>query len=261
MVSIKKLLRLDRGNVVDEGNAAPVCENMDFVSSEQYKLIRANLDFTIEDTSKCPVIGVTSSMRGEGKSTTAVNLAYSYAQKGCKVLLIDGDMRIPSVAKKLGISGTPGLSDLLKGGTTGVSGIQTTKTPNWYVLPSGMCPPNPSELLGSNRMKNLLNKLREVFDYIILDLPPINIVADAIEVSGFISGLILVVREEYTQKKELEVCVRQLHLSNVKVLGVVMNGIHSGGKIYDKYKSKKYKDYKKDYTSDEKTGTGSAPRI
>ena len=259
MISFKKLLRTNGIDVVDEGNSAPVCENMDFVATEQYKLIRTNLDFTITGNEKCPVIGVTSSMRGEGKSITSINLAYSYAQKGSKVLLIDGDMRIPSVAKKLDISGTPGLSDLLKGGAnTGETGIQPTKYPTWYILPSGMCPPNPSELLGSQRMKNLLEKLRSVFDYIIIDLPPVNLVSDAIAVSGIISGLILVIREDYTQKREVEHCVRQLRLSNVKVLGVVMNATHSGGGIYNKYK--KYKAYKnnkpygKDYMQHEPSG-------
>ena len=89
-------------------------KNLEFTATEQYKLIRANLDFTLPENEKCPVIGVTSSMRGEGKSTTAINLAYVFAEKGSKVLLIDGDLRIPSIAKKLDIESTPGLADLLR---------------------------------------------------------------------------------------------------------------------------------------------------
>ena len=89
-------------------------KNLEFTATEQYKLIRANLDFTLHEDEKCPVIGITSSMRGEGKSTTAVNLAYVCAEKGSKVLLIDADLRIPSIAKKLDIESTPGLADLLR---------------------------------------------------------------------------------------------------------------------------------------------------
>ena len=90
-------------------------KNLEFTATEQYKLLRANLRFTIPEGTKCPVIGVTSSMRGEGKSTTAVNLSYVLAEQGSKVLLIDGDLRIPSVAKKMDIPSTPGLTDVLMG--------------------------------------------------------------------------------------------------------------------------------------------------
>ncbi len=218
-------------------------KNLEFTATEQYKLIRANLEFTLPANEKCPVIGVTSSMRGEGKSTTAVNLAYVCAEKGSKVLLIDADMRIPSIAKKLEIESTPGLADLLKGKGAQLSEFKSHLLDNWYVLPSGDIPPNPSELLGSERMENVLKQLREVFDYIIIDLPPVNIVSDAISISSLISGMIVVIREEYTEKKELEHCFRQLRLSNVKVLGCVMNETKSGSHSYGKYKKYKYYKY------------------
>lgn len=221
-------------------NAMTLHKNLKFTAIEQYKLIRANLDFTLPDNEKCPVIGVTSSMRGEGKSTTAVNLSYVFAEKGSKVLLIDADLRIPSIAKKLKIESTPGLSDLLKGKGAKISEFQSHLFDNWFVLPSGDIPPNPTELLGSNRMENVLNQLREVFDYIIIDLPPVNIVSDAISISSLISGMIVVIREEYTEKKELERCFRQLNLSNVNILGCVMNGTETGSKMYGKYKKYKY---------------------
>lgn len=220
-------------------------KNLEFTATEQYKLIRANLDFTIPTDEKCPVIGVTSSMRGEGKSTTAVNLSYVFAEKGSKVLLIDGDLRIPSIAKKLGIESSPGLADLLRGKGAQLSEFHSYMLDSWYILPSGCIPPNPSELLGSGRMSSLLKRLREMFDYIIIDLPPVNIVSDAISISSLISGMIVVVREEYTEKKELENCFRQLHLSNVNILGCVMNAARSGSGSYGKYrKYKKYKYYK-----------------
>ena len=217
-------------------------KNLEFTATEQYKLIRTNLDFTLPDGEKCPVIGVTSSMRGEGKSTTAVNLSYVFAEKGSKVLLVDADLRIPSVAKKLEIESTPGLADFLRGKGAQISDIKTHLMDNWYILPSGDIPPNPSELLGSSRMENLLNQLKEHFDYIIIDLPPVNIVSDAVSISSLISGMIVVIREEYTEKKELERCFRQLKLSNVNVIGCVMNEAKSGRGSYSKYR--KYRYYK-----------------
>ena len=217
-------------------------KNLEFVATEQYKLIRANLDFTLPEDEKCPVIGVTSSMRGEGKSTTAVNLSYVCAEKGAKVLLIDGDLRIPSIARKLDIESSPGLADLLRGRGAQLSEFKSHLLSNWYVLPAGDIPPNPSELLGSGRMEKILMRLREMFDYIIIDLPPVNLVSDVISISNLISGMIVVIREEYTEKKELERCFRQLRLSNVNILGCVMNETKAGGK-YGKYK--KYSQYYK----------------
>ena len=233
-------------------NKKTLHKNLEFTATEQYKLIRANLDFTLPEDEKCPVIGVTSSMRGEGKSTTAVNLSYVFAEKGSKVLLIDADLRIPSIAKKLDIESSPGLADLLRGKGAQISDFQSHLLSNWFVLPSGDIPPNPSELLGSSRMENILNRLREIFDYIIIDLPPVNLVSDAISISSLISGMIVVIREEYTEKKELERCFRQLKLSNVNILGCVMNEAKSGSGTYGKYKKYKYyKDYKY-YQSDSK---------
>lgn len=233
-------------------NKKTLHKNLEFTATEQYKLIRANLDFTLPVDEKCPVIGVTSSMRGEGKSTTAVNLSYVFAEKGSKVLLIDGDLRIPSIAKKLEIESSPGLADLLRGKGAKLSEFKSHLLSNWFVLPSGDIPPNPSELLGSSRMENILNQLREIFDYIIIDLPPVNIVSDAISISNLISGMIVVIREEYTEKKELERCFRQLQLSNVNILGCVMNETKSGNGSYGRYKKYKYYKYYRYYQKDPK---------
>ena len=223
-------------------------KNLEFTATEQYKLIRANLDFVLHEDEKCPVIGVTSAMRGEGKSTTAINISYVLAERGSKVLLIDGDLRIPSIAKKMDIPGTPGLTDVLMNKEPmQLSDYQSGLLENWFIIPSGDIPPNPSELLSSKRMESVLKVLKEHFDYIILDLPPVNIVSDAVAASGYITGMIVVVREEYTEKKELEHCFRQLKLSNVKVLGCVMNETKSGSVSYSKYKKYKYYKYYRHY--------------
>ena len=151
-------------------------KNLEFTAIEQYKILRTNLDFTLPEDVKCPIIGVTSSMRGEGKSTTAVNLSYVLAEKGSPVLLIDGDLRIPSIAKKMRMDSSPGLTDLLMGHGAHMPDLRSALLENWFILPSGDIPPNPSELLGSRRMEYILNSLRESFEYIIIDLPPVNIV-------------------------------------------------------------------------------------
>ncbi len=218
-------------------------KNLRFAAMEQYKLLRTNLSFVLPEDLKCPIIGVTSSAQGDGKSTTAINLAYVLATDKKRVLLIDGDMRLPSVAKKMNMIGTFGLSNLLM--TQSVEDLERFRSEildNWYIIPAGSLPPNPSELLGSTKMQKLLNVLSEQFDYIVLDLPPVNAVSDAIAVSRWITGMVLVVRQNYTNKKDVENCVRQLTFSNVKVLGCVMNECEDGmtGKG-------KYKRYSKNY--------------
>ncbi len=232
-------------------NKKTLHKNLEFTAVEQYKLLRTNLSFTLPQDEKCSIIGVTSAMRGEGKSTTAVNLSYVLAESGKKVLLIDGDMRIPSIAKKMGIENTFGLTDLLRGASSVQMG--TFKYPehtNWYIMPSGALPPNPSELLGSVRMKNVINTLSENFDCIVIDLPPVNLVSDALAVSKYISGMIVVIREDYTEKKELETCFRQLKLSDVNVLGCVINEDKKGKGSYSRYRYKRYYKYYKYYYKD-----------
>ena len=227
-------------------------KNLKFTAAEQYKLLRANLYFTVPQGEKCSVLGVTSSIRGEGKSTTAVNLSYVLAENGKKVLLIDGDLRIPSIAKKMGIENNSGLTNLLMGQGAQLSEYRSEILPNWYILPSGEIPPNPSELLGSTRMEAILKEFKEKFDYIVIDLPPVNIVSDALSISGLITGMVVVIREEYTEKKELERCFRQLELSNVKVLGCVMNESKGEKGSYGKYRKYKYYKYYRYYQSSSK---------
>lgn len=229
-------------------NQKTLHKNLEFTATEQYKLLRANLSFTLPDDVKCPIIGVTSSMRGEGKSTTAVNLSYVLAEAGKRVILIDGDMRIPSIAKKMKIENNLGLTDCLKGAEAlKLSSFKSEVFNNWYIMPSGALPPNPSELLASKRMENVLKTLSETFDYIIIDLPPVNVVSDALAVSKYITGMIVVIREDYAEKKELENCVRLLKLSNVNVLGCVMNGSKSGKGYYSKHRYSRYGRYSKYY--------------
>ena len=251
---IMKLFQKRHKTAAFTGNVSNTLhKNLEFTAKEQYKLLRTNLNFTLTEHSKCPVIGVTSSMRGEGKSTTSINLSYVLAENGKKVLLIDGDLRIPSVAKKLGIKGAPGLTNLLMdSGAHKLTEFKSSLLDNLYILPAGDLPPNPSELLGSHRMEALLKAFTEHFDYIVLDLPPVNIVSDALAVSHLIAGMVVVIREDYAQKKEVETCFRQLKLSDVNVLGCVMNYSKTHNGKYGRYKKyyKYYKYYKHDEDAD-----------
>lgn len=242
------IFKKSKGITTVKESESTLHKNLKFTATEQYKLLRANLSFTLSEDRGCSIIGVTSAMRGEGKSTTAVNLSYVLAESGKRVLLIDGDMRLPSIARKMRMENNCGLADLLKGeDTIQMSTFKSKELSNWYIMPSGSLPPNPSELIGSRRMEKSLELLSENFDYIIIDLPPVNIVSDALTISKFISGMIVVIREDYTEKKELEACFRQLKLSEVKVLGCVINEAKNGKGSYGKYKYKRYYKYYKTY--------------
>lgn len=199
-----------------------LCDKLSFAASEAYKLVRSNLTFSLVDNESCRVIGVTSSVRSEGKSTTSINLSYTLAETGKRVLTIDGDMRLPSINKRLKLHRAPGLSNLLAGMSTINEAVQPSGiSRNWYVITAGDIPPNPSELLGSGRLVKLLEVLRKNFDYVILDLPPITIVSDALVVAQHTDGMLMVVRQNYTNQMELAESMRQMSYQKVKLLGFV----------------------------------------
>lgn len=221
-----------------------ICGNMNFAASEAYKLLRANLLFTLPDN-KCRVVGVTSSTRGEGKSMTAINLSYTIAQARKKVLLIDADMRIPSVARRLDIKRMPGLSNVLAGQKSAALSIQKSGVLSGFdVLVAGDIPPNPSELLSSSMMDRMLDELSHEYDFIIIDLPPVNLVSDAIVISSRINGLIMVVRENFTSQIELREAVGKLEFLDSKILGFCMTDADDMGTGYKRYRGRYKKYYK-----------------
>ncbi len=214
-----------------------------FAMTEAHKRLRTNVFFSFADQKGCRVIGVTSAMAHEGKSTTSINLAYDILQAGKKVLLIDADMRLSKVAGTLSLHYSPGLSDVLVGENNGEHLVQhVTSMKNLPVICCGEVPPNPTELLASRRMSALLDTLKEAYDYIIIDLPPIGAVSDALIVSELTDGVIVVVRQDYVDKNILDDTVRQLRLNNARIIGFVMNGTRSENRYYNKYKKydKKY---------------------
>ncbi len=201
---------------------------------EAYKALRTNVMFSLPDSpSKC--IGVTSATKGEGKSSTALNLAISFSQLGKKVLLIDCDLRLPTVASKLGISGVPGLSNILVQNGNIDSALRRIQGMNITVLPSGTIPPDPTYLLESNRMATLLEILKKHYEYIIVDLPPVNSVADAAILAKRLDGLLLVARHNVAEYHEVNAMLNQLRLANAKILGMVYNDAPVTGKSYYKH--------------------------
>lgn len=213
--------------------------DLHFAASEAYKLLRTNILFSLPDEKQCRIIGITSSISGEGKSTTAINLAYTVAETGKKVLLMELDMRLPTIAKRLSVRETPGLSNFLAGLTT-MGDIQQPSGihENLFVITSGDIPPNPSELLGAREMAATVEYLSKSFDFIFFDLPPVNVVSDALVVSKLTHGMIMVVRQNYNNQRELSEAMRQLKIVDAKVLGFVL----SRGEVRDaKYKNKKYR--------------------
>lgn len=217
-------------------------KHLGFGATEAYKLLRTNLIFSMADKDGSKIIGVTSALRGEGKSTTSINLAYTLAQSGKRVLLIEGDMRIPVVASVLRIQNNIGLSHVLVGINSLNEAIhQSVLIDNMYVLPAGEIPPNPSELLSSRRMEQILEALTSTFEYIIIDLPPVNAVSDSLAISRLLSGMIMVVRQDYCDQQSLAEAMRRMELLQIKVLGFVLNGAESAEKRYKKYGRSQYK--------------------
>ena len=226
-----------------------LCENLTFAGKEAFKRLRTNLQFCFTDTEGCGVVGITSSHPAEGKTVTAINLAYSMAQLNKKVLLFDADMRRASIDSKLNMNPKPGLSNLLTE-TNSAAGALREYIPKddsfgFNVLLSGDVPPNPSELLNSPRMARLLEMLKTKFDYIVIDLPPVGAVSDAQTISKLVDGMLVVIRENHTSKYILNECITQLNLTNSRIFGFVINGSIAGASKSSSYG--KYGPYNSNY--------------
>ncbi|MBL1228910.1 CpsD/CapB family tyrosine-protein kinase [Enterococcus sp. BWB1-3] len=192
--------------------------------SEQYRTIRTNIQYSMMDQEMRTLV-ITSSGPGEGKSTTAANLAVVFASSGKRVLLADADMRKPTVAKTFNLSNSDGLSNILGRPQVNLDQIiQNSGVPNLSVLPSGPKPPNPSELLGSVRMGKLLELLERNYDLVIFDMPPIVTVTDAQVLASKVDGTVLVARENVTNRDLLKKAKNLLNYVDANLLGVVYNG-------------------------------------
>jgi len=225
-----------------------LCEHMHFDAKEAYKLLRTNLQFALNDSgdSNCKVLGISSAVRGEGKSTTACNLAYTIAQANQKVLLIDGDMRLPSISSKLNVKAKKGLSDYVigKAALKDVIYAYNESLPNFHILLSGTIPPNPSELLGSKAMKDVIDSLKKKYDFIIIDLPPVNIVTDALVTKDYVDGLVVTIRQNYSNKREVTACVNSVEFLQANLVGFIFDNVNEDRSYYaPKIGYKKYYSY------------------
>ena len=227
--------------------------NISFAAAEAYKLLRTKLLFSFTDEQECHVIGVSSALPGEGKSISSINLAYSMAQLGKRVLLIDCDLRRPSLTEKLPINKTPGLSDYLVGLSPIDNLIQICGLKEdvyvFHVIAPGRTPPNPMELLSSAKMEKMVNLLRNNYDYIILDLPPVGEVSDALAAARLTDGMLVVVRQNYCDRIALNTAVRQFEFVDAKILGVVFNGTTEENKKYYRRYYGSYYGKKKSYAN------------
>lgn len=207
------------------------------IAAESYRTLRTNIQYSSFDK-EYKVIMVTSSEPGEGKSTTAGNLALCLAQGEKKVILVDCDLRKPSLHKKFKISNIVGLSDVMIGKEELVTAMHRYNN-NLVILTSGKIPPNPSEMLSSKAMTTLLDALKQNFDYIILDTPPVQAVTDSQILATKADGTILVVRAERTKKDSVQSAINLLKKVNADVIGTVLNGLDNSRNKYYYYYGEK----------------------
>lgn len=224
--------RSTRRTLMDERVAFPV--------TEAYKNLRTKMYFALS-TKKNRIFLISSALTSEGKSTVAANLAIALAQDNHKVLLIDGDMRKPVQYKVFDLKNDMGISTLIGGINTFREVVCKDIIDGLDVVPCGPIPPNPSEMLGSDNMKELLEQLSSRYDFIIIDTPPINIVTDALTLLDTAAGVLLVVKHAHSTFDALGEAIEAVKMADGSLLGVVVNNVSvAGGKYGGKY-SYKYK--------------------
>jgi capsular exopolysaccharide synthesis family protein len=195
-------------------------QNVPFSVEEAYKSLRTNIVFSLPEE-KCKLIEITSAGQSEGKSVTAINLAVALAKNGAKVIVLDCDLRLPTIAKKLEIPQKPGLTNLLFGLNSAQEVIYHHEV-GFDVIPAGELPPNPSETLGSSRMSITLDYLKNLYDYVILDAPPVCVVTDAAVLASKVSGVALVVRQGRTGREDVDAAISKLTIANGNILGFIL---------------------------------------
>ncbi len=217
------------------GYSSLLSDSSPFHLREAFKTVRSNLLFTLA-TKDSKTVAVTSAMPSEGKSTTCVNLALVLAQTGAQVLLMDCDLRKPVVHRMLRLSTDKGVTSILYGIDKIEQALHEEVAPNLDVITAGPASPNPSELLGSSQMTELLRIVQKAYDYVILDTPPINVVSDALLVAQQTAGLLMITRQDQSRHDQLRKAIESCEFANVNILGIVLNDVksQSGGYGYGK---------------------------
>ncbi len=220
-------------------------EKTPFVISESYKTARTNLFFALSKCTSRAVV-VTSCSPGEGKSTTCANLAITLGLTGEKTLLIDADLRKPTIHSLFALKNRTGLAETLTGKCSVRDAINAGVRTKLDVMTAGMIPPNPSELLGSDNMYDLVSLLHDYYDYILIDSPPVNVVTDSQLLNPVAAGILFVARESVTTHSALKKAMQSIELADGHVLGVIKTGceLKSGfGKRYTAYGRLHHTDY------------------
>lgn len=220
-------------------------DNSPFAIKEAYNSVRTNLMFTNRGES-CPVFVVTSAMPNDGKTINCINLAISFAQMGKRTLIIDADMRNPTVHQIFYLPLQDGISEILAGMVSTVN-IKPTEFENLSVLTAGKIPPNPAELLSSEKMDVLLKFVKGRYDYIFIDTPPVEVVTDASVLSKKVTGFVLVVRSGSTELPVVKHAVSTLEQVESNIVGFMLNDINPKNQWYYKRYHNHYK-YDYDYT-------------
>lgn len=209
-------------------------------AAEAFRTLRTNLQFTMSGSNSC-VIAVTSSFPGEGKSWNSANIANVFAAQGKKTLLIDADLRKGVQEKKFNVSNSFGLSNYLANVNFSEKNfIKETAFENLYIITRGNVPPNPSELLDSERMDLLIEKVKEEFEVVIIDAPPVLVVTDALILAGKVDKVVLVVAMNETNKNFVLESKNSLDKVDAKLAGVILNKAKIDKKAYYKYGYSKY---------------------
>lgn len=217
-----------------------LCAESPFLVKEAYNSIRTNLLFT-QQGEKCPVFVVTSPTANNGKSINSINLAISFAQMGKRTLLIDADMRNPTVHRMFSIPVKNGLSEILAGLTDNIT-VSKTDIENLSVLTAGKIPPNPAELLSSPRMDKLLEFVKAHYDCVFIDTPPVNLVTDSTSFASKATGYVIIVKSATTDVQDVKTAVSALASIGANIVGFVLNDVTAsvGNKKYYSY-------YRRDY--------------
>lgn len=230
----KERKRLAENNGFSKSDQKKIlCTDSSFAVKEAYNAIRTNLLFT-QQGEKCPIFVVTSPTANNGKTINSINLAVSFAQMGKRTLLIDSDMRNPTIHRMFSIPVKNGLSEILAGLTDNIS-VSKTDIENLSVLTAGKIPPNPAELLSSARMDKLLDFVKDHYDCVFVDTPPINIVTDSTVFAQKITGYILVIKTDTTNTHDVKTMVNSLQQIDANILGFVLNDVNSEKKKYYSY--------------------------